>query len=164
MNTIYLVHARTRKIESATSQRLGHFSRFGNFGFSWRQSITRALLFFMVLMALQACAAFGIETGYRNLTINNHQFDPVEVIVPKNTPFILTIAAIDNEDAVISAPDLGISRLRIPATARSLDPTVVTRSDPIRSARLPLGPMQAGRYLIVCECHGKNSEATLIVR
>lgn len=36
---IYSVQVRTRKTKSATSQRLGHFSRFRLFGFSWRQSI-----------------------------------------------------------------------------------------------------------------------------
>ena len=137
------------------------FSYLREIDMTW---VIRTSLLLSLILVIGGCAAFGIETGYRTLTIRNHQFDQTEVVVPKDQPFILTLDGIDDIDLAISAPELGITLLRVPATPKSLDPTIVTQSLPGRSARLPLGPLKAGRYSITCACHGHPNEAILVAR
>jgi hypothetical protein len=81
-------------------------------------------------LALGGCGLFGVDTGYRSLTIRNHQFEPAKITVPTEKPFILTVDAVD----------------------------------PARRARLPLGPLKAGRYTIFCTCHGQSSTAVIVAR
>lgn len=123
---------------------------------------TRVIPILAAASLLGGCALFGIETGYRSLTIKNHRFQPSKIVVPKNRPFILTIDGLDDRDLAISAPELGINVLRIPATPDDLSPIVQTRPHPAQRARLPLGPLNAGRYPITCECHGHPSEAVIV--
>jgi cupredoxin-like protein len=115
-------------------------------------------------LALGGCGLFGVDTGYRSLTIRNHQFEPAKITVPTEKPFILTVDAVDEADLSISAVDLGINRLRIPATQEDMSPLTLTHIDPARRARLPLGPLKAGRYTIFCTCHGQSSTAVIVAR
>lgn len=121
-------------------------------------------LMLAVTLALGGCALFGIETGYRSITIKNHQFQPVETRVPADTPFMLIVDGFDDRDLAISAPDLGITLLRIPATQKDGNPITSDRILPNRRARLPLGPLKQGRYVISCPCHGHPSEARLVAQ
>lgn len=113
---------------------------------------------------LAGCALFGIETGYRGLSIKNHRFEYSEIEVPGGVPFVLTVDAIDDRDLIISAPDLGFTSMRIPASPASGSLRIPSRVLPTRYARLPLGPLQPGNYSIRCDCHGRESEAVIVVR
>jgi hypothetical protein len=113
-------------------------------------------------LALGGCALFEIETGYRSITIKNHRLQPAETRVPAGRPFVLTVDAFDDSDLVISAPDLGINLLRIPATQEDASPLTTSHIVPGRHARLPLGPLKPGRYIISCACHGHPGEAVLV--
>ncbi|MBN8907738.1 MAG: hypothetical protein J0H99_14140 [Rhodospirillales bacterium] len=126
------------------------------------KSAIRAIPILAVASLLGGCALFGIETGYRSLTIKNHRFDQTRVVVPKDRPFMLTIDGLDDRDLAISAPELGIDVLRVPATPDDRSPLVQTRPHPAQRALLPLGPLKAGRYPITCECHGHPSEAVIV--
>jgi Cupredoxin-like domain len=117
-----------------------------------------------VTLALGGCALSGIETGYRSITIKNHQLQPAQIKVPAYKPFMLTVDGFDDKDLAISAPDLGINLLRIPATQEDNSPIRADRILPGHNARLPLGPLKPGRYVISCACHGEPSEAVLIAQ
>ena len=119
---------------------------------------------FAVTFALGGCALFGIETGYRSITIKDHQLQPAEITVPAGKPFFLTVDGFDDKDLAVSAPDLGINLLRIPATQESVSSITADRIRPGQNARLPLGPLKPGRYIISCACHGDPSEAVLIAQ
>ncbi len=121
-------------------------------------------LMLAVSFALEGCALFGIESGYRSITIKNHQLQPEETIVPAGKPFVLTVDAFDDSDLAISAPDLGINLLRIPATQAVGSPLRASRIVPGRYARLPLGPLEPGRYIISCACHGHPDEAVIVAQ
>ncbi len=123
-----------------------------------------APLTLVVSFALQGCALFGIETGYRSITIKNHQLQPAETTVPAGRPFVLTVDAFDESDLTISAPDLGINLLRIPATPEDASPLTTDHILPGRHARLPLGPLKPGRYIISCACHGHPDEAVIVAQ
>jgi hypothetical protein len=120
------------------------------------------VLLLAIALAGGGCALFGIETGYRWFTIKNHHFQPAQITVPKGVPFVLVVDAIDDRDPSISAPELGITRLRIPSVAkeRRLSGSSVGLS---RNAHLPLGPLNAGHYTIFCECHGNPASANILV-
>ena len=124
----------------------------------------QGLAFALFCALLPGCSLFGIETGYRSITVDNHIFEPAEVTVPARTRFTLDIKALDDSDIVIAAPDLGISSLRIPATESSLSPLIQTWPSPYRYARLPLGPLTAGRYAMTCKCHGHPATAIIVAR
>lgn len=123
----------------------------------------RALLLLAIFLGGTGCALFGIETGYRSFTIRNHRFQPAQIEVPKGVPFVLTIDAIDDRDLTIEASELGITRLRIPATAKDPRPTAISMAGLGRNARLPLGPLKEGHYTIFCECHGNPATADILV-
>jgi len=123
-----------------------------------------ASLMLAVMFPLEGCALFGIETGYRSITIKNHQLRPAEVRVPAGTPFILNVGAFDTEALAISAPDLGINRLRIPASKEHPRPMRTSYISPGRYVSLPLGPLKPGRYIISCACHGHPSEAVIVAQ
>jgi Cupredoxin-like domain len=110
------------------------------------------------------CALVGMDSGYRSLTIRNHEFEPRKVDVPAGQPFILTVDGFDDKDLAISAPELGINLIRIPATQEDSSPITQSRIIPGRSARLPLGPLKPGSYLVSCACHGEPSEAVIVAR
>jgi hypothetical protein len=124
----------------------------------------RTTLTLATLLVGGGCALFGIETGYRSLTIKNHRFEPARIEVPKNARFLLTVDAIDDRDLTISAPELGITRLRIPATEKDPRFPSMSRAVPDRHASLPLGPLNEGRYTVFCECHGNPVTADIIVK
>ncbi len=126
--------------------------------------IRKSWIALSLLLMLPGCALFGIETGYRSLTIRDHRFDPTQITVPEGYPFILTIDAIDDRDLVIAAPELGFDVLRIPASPKSLSPIVASRPTPSRSARIPMGALKAGSYQITCDCHGHPTKAVLVAR
>ena len=115
-------------------------------------------------LALSGCALVGVDTGYRSLTIRNHQLQPAEITVPAGKPFMLAMDGVDEADLAISAMDLGITHLRIPATAADHRPLTLTQIDPARRARLPLGPLKEGRYTVSCACHGHPSTAVIVAR
>ena len=117
----------------------------------------------LLALLLGGCALFGIETGYRSFTIKNHRFLPAKIAVPKGVPFILIIDAIDDRDPSIAAPELGITRLRVPSTPKDPRPTAVSMAGLGRNARLPLGPLKEGHYTIFCECHGNPATADIFV-
>jgi hypothetical protein len=117
-----------------------------------------------VTFSLGGCALFGEETGYRSIRIENHQLRPAEIGVPAGRGFILNMDAFDSEDLVISAPDLGITRLRIPASPKDFSPMTTDRIVPTRHATLPLGPLKQGRYMISCDCHGHPTTAIVVAR
>ena len=123
----------------------------------------RNWLLLAIALGTGGCALFGLETGHRSFTIKNHRFQPGQVEVPKGVPFILTVDAIDDRDLTISAPELGITRVRIPATAKDPRPTSVSVAGMGRNARIPLGPLKEGRYRIFCECHGNPATADILV-
>lgn len=106
--------------------------------------LERAVCAFALSAILGGCALVGMESGYRSLTIRNHQFEPREVTVPAGRPFTLTVDGFDDEDLAISAPKLGINMIRIPATQEDSSPLTQSRILPGRNARLPLGPLEPG--------------------
>jgi hypothetical protein len=115
-------------------------------------------------LTLSGCALFGIDTGYRSLTIRNHQLQPAVINVSAGKPFILAVDGVDEADLAISAVDLGITHLRIPATPEDHSPLTLTQIDPARRARLPLGPLKEGHYMVSCVCHGHPSTAVIVAR
>jgi cupredoxin-like protein len=115
-------------------------------------------------LTLSGCALFGIDTGYRSLTIRNHQLEPAVVNVPAGKQFMLTVDGVDEADLAITAADLGIIHLRVPATLEDDSPLTLTQIDPARRARLPLGPLKEGRYTVSCACHGHPSTAVIVAR
>ena len=126
------------------------------------KQLLRNFLLLSIAVGGGGCALFGIETGYRSLTVKNHRFQPAQIEVPKGVPFVLTVDAIDDGDLFIAAPDLGITRLRIPATAKNPRPNSVSMAAVSRNARLPLGPLKEGRYRIFCDCHGNPAVADIV--
>ncbi|PPQ35266.1 cupredoxin domain-containing protein [Rhodopila globiformis] len=115
-------------------------------------------------LSLGGCDLFKAETGHRSMTVTHHRLQPAEVTVPAEQPFVLTVGTIKEVDIAISAADAGINDLRIPATAADYGSPVVTHVHPSRTARIPLGPLKAGRYTVSCECDGQPSTAVIVAR
>lgn len=128
-------------------------------------NVFRNTIFALGLTAvLGGCALVGVDSGYRSLTIRNHQFEPSEVSVPAGRAFTLSIDGFDDKDLAISAPKLGINLMRVPATQEDSSPITHSRILPGRNARLPLGPLEPGSYVVSCTCHGEPSEAVIVAR
>ena len=97
-------------------------------------------------MALMTAAASADQEF--TLTIENHQFSPMEIQVPAGQRIVITVVNRDPSSEEFESPALKVEKI-VPPNGKAI---------------VRLGPLKPGRYPFVGEFHPDTAQGAVIVR
>lgn len=122
-------------------------------------SMTNTVAALLIAAALTSCASApdSKQVVYRDLKIFHGQFNRAGIEVPVATPIMLEIGVEGPTVASVYSPSLGIEPTAVPSNA------IAPRKggSEFRVVRVPVQPLAAGKYLLICQCGGH--EDTILI-
>jgi hypothetical protein len=119
-----------------------------------------------IVAGLVSCTSSsqGGRSVFRDLTITGGRFNRATIPVPANTPVILDIGLEGMIEASVFSPELGIEPTIVPPNEVPVSKVHNPGPGYFKTAKIPVKPLSAGKYELVCACGGHRRVTTLDVQ
>ncbi|GGF06432.1 hypothetical protein GCM10011611_09940 [Aliidongia dinghuensis] len=116
--------------------------------------------------SLAACALSQASdpNEWRSVTVVSGRFNRDSIVMTAHTPVTLEVGLKGLMTASIRSPELGIEPTLLPTNPVDESKTHAPGPGYFKTVKIPIQPLAAGKYQIVCDCGGHEESLPVIIR